>query len=115
MASADGALEPMAAAEPAGGGLTALHAACDAGDTSAITQLLQHASAQVNARDADDRTPLKVAALRGHTEAAALLLAHGAKIGDGDEASARRAALGRQWSWQPAAAVASRDGRSDGC
>lgn len=96
MASAEGgALEPLAAGEAAAtvGGLTALHAACDAGDTSAIAQLLQSeaGASQLNARDADDRTPLKVAALRGHTEAAALLLAQGAKIGDGDEASARAA------------------------
>ena len=53
-----------------------LLAAAKSGDIEKVRELLDR-GADVNSRDKDGLTPLHAAAMVGHTEAAALLKAHG--------------------------------------
>ena len=80
--------EPAAAAGGAGEA-SPLHAAAASGALDAVRRLAK--THDVNARDGEDRTPLKLAAAARHVDVAVLLLSRGAKLGDGDEASARAA------------------------
>jgi ankyrin repeat protein len=64
-------------ARPHSGGTVTLHEAAATGDLDALSRLLS-ASADPNAYDENDDTPLMVAALGGHVHAIELLLASGA-------------------------------------
>ena len=76
--------EPAAAAGGAGEA-SPLHAAAASGALDAVRRLAK--THDVNARDGEDRTPLKLAAAARHVVVAVFLLSRGAKLGDGDEAS----------------------------
>jgi hypothetical protein len=71
------AVHGKAAVDGPGGTHSALVQACSYGNVAAAAELLA-AGANPNFANAYGATPLHYAALRGHTEVAALLLAHGA-------------------------------------
>jgi ankyrin repeat protein len=84
--------EPAAAAEPnvLNGGFPVaeppLSHAVIAGDVARIKEIID-AGADVNAKDALDRTPLHLAAFHGRTEVIDLLIAHGADVNARDLAA----------------------------
>lgn len=65
---------------------TRLCSACARGDRSGATRLLASSSIDVNRGDYDKRTPLHIAAGRGHLELARLLVAHNADVSARDRA-----------------------------
>jgi ankyrin repeat protein len=73
------------AADPAHDGKSPLHAAAAAGHAPCVKLLAEADGADVDARDAHDRTPLHDACLAGKAEAASTLVAAGANRGAVDD------------------------------